>query len=128
MTSFTSIFFHAQPKLRDLPLNSNNSSLLLRPYFDLAYTMAEIPVLTSRAAYLKAVSYEGISVLEGTATWCSQCKAIAPEVQKMVQEFPDVKFYTYDVEETPDIAQELGVSRMPTFSLFRDGDSKLNRN
>jgi len=90
--------------------------------------MAEIPTLTSRAAYLKAVSYEGISVLEGTATWCSQCKAIAPEVQKMVQEFPDVKFYTYDVEEAPDIAQELGVSRMPTFSLFRDGDSKWTDN
>ena len=43
----------------------------------------------------------------------------------MVDEFPDVKFYTYDVEETPDIAQELGVSVMPTFSLFRDGDSKF---
>lgn len=40
----------------------------------------------------------------------------------MVSEYPDVKFYTYDVEETPDIAQELGVSQMPTFSVFKDGD------
>lgn len=40
----------------------------------------------------------------------------------MLSEFPDVKFYTYDVEETPDIAQELGVSQMPTFSVFKDGD------
>ena len=83
---------------------------------------SEIPVLDSKTAYLKAVMFEGITVLEGTATWCAQCKAIAPEVQKMVSEFPDVKFYTYDVEETPDIAQELGVSQMPTFSVFKDGD------
>ncbi|KAF2108729.1 thioredoxin-like protein [Lophiotrema nucula] len=83
---------------------------------------SEIPVLDSKTAYLKAVMYEGVTVLEGTATWCAQCKAIAPEVQKMISEFPDVKFYTYDVEETPDIAQELGVSQMPTFSVFKDGD------
>ena len=33
-----------------------------------------------------------------------------------------VKFYTYDVEECEDIAHELGVSQMPTFTLFKDGD------
>ncbi|KAJ4303308.1 hypothetical protein N0V90_002201 [Kalmusia sp. IMI 367209] len=81
-----------------------------------------IPKLDSKAAYLKAVMYEGVTILEGTATWCAQCKAIAPEVQKMVGEYSDAHFYTYDVEETPDIAQELGVSQMPTFSVFKDGD------
>lgn len=40
----------------------------------------------------------------------------------MVQEYPSVKFYLYDVEECEDVAQELGVSRMPSFSVFRDGD------
>lgn len=81
-----------------------------------------LQTLDSKAAYLKAVMYEGVTVLEGTATWCGQCKAMAPELEKIVSEFPDVKFYTYDVEETPDIAQELGVSHMPTFSVFKDGD------
>lgn len=66
--------------------------------------------------------YEGVTILEGTATWCEKCKVIAPEVQKMVAEYPNVKFYTYDVEECEDIAQELGVSQMPTFSIFKDGD------
>ncbi|KAK7183304.1 hypothetical protein DPSP01_000573 [Paraphaeosphaeria sporulosa] len=85
-------------------------------------SVSTIPKLESKAAYLKAVMYEGVTVLEGTATWCAQCKAIAPEVQKIVSEYPDVHFYTYDVEETEDIAQELGVSQMPTFSIFKDGD------
>ncbi|KAF2651054.1 thioredoxin-like protein [Lophiostoma macrostomum CBS 122681] len=86
----------------------------------------KIPTLESKQAYLKAVMYEGVTVLEGTAAWCSQCKAIAPEVQRMVQEYQDkgaeVRFYIYDVDETPDIAQELGVRQMPTFSIFKDGD------
>ncbi|KAF2134412.1 thioredoxin-like protein [Dothidotthia symphoricarpi CBS 119687] len=81
-----------------------------------------IPTLHSKAAYLKAVNHPGITILEGTATWCKNCHIIAPEVQKMVAEYPDVHFYTYDVEECDDIAQELGVSQMPTFSIFKDGD------
>ena len=36
--------------------------------------------------------------------------------------YPNVRFYLYDVEECEDIAQELGVSQMPTFSIFKDGD------
>ena len=42
----------------------------------------------------------------------------------MVEEYKDkeVKFYTYDVEKTEDIAHELGVRQMPTFSIFKDGD------
>ncbi|KZM25418.1 uncharacterized protein EKO05_0000520 [Ascochyta rabiei] len=81
-----------------------------------------IPVIKSKAEYLKAVMYEGVTILEGTATWCQQCKVIAPEVAKLVEEYPDVKFYLYDVEECEDIAHELGVRSMPTFSIFKDGD------
>ncbi|KAL5118420.1 hypothetical protein ACEQ8H_003596 [Pleosporales sp. CAS-2024a] len=82
----------------------------------------DIPVLHSKAEYLRAVMYEGVTILEGTAKWCQQCKVIAPEVANMVDEYPNVKFYTYDVEECHDIAQELGVSQMPTFTIFKDGD------
>lgn len=82
----------------------------------------EIPTLHSKAEYLRAVMYEGVTILEGTATWCKNCHIIAPEVAKMVTEYPNVKFYTYDVEECEDIAQELGVRSMPTFSVFKDGD------
>jgi thiol-disulfide isomerase/thioredoxin len=51
----------------------------------------DIPSLHSKAEYLKAVMYEGVTILEGTATWCEKCKVIAPEVAKMVQEYPNVR-------------------------------------
>jgi thioredoxin 1 len=81
-----------------------------------------IPVLETKNAYVKAMNAEGLTIIEGTAAWCPQCKAIAPEVAKMAAEFPKAKFYTFDVEENPDVAQELGVSVMPTFTIFKDGD------
>jgi thioredoxin 1 len=111
---------HPQQKERSIPshiLNPNSQAHLAA-----MTSTPEIPTLHSKAEYLKAVMYEGVTILEGTATWCRNCHIIAPEVAKMVAEYPNVKFYTYDVEECEDIAQELGVRSMPTFSVFKDGD------
>jgi thioredoxin 1 len=81
-----------------------------------------IPVLETKVAYLKASNADGLTIIEGTAAWCAQCKAIAPEVDKLASEFPTAKFYTFDVDKNPDVAQELGVNVMPTFTIFKDGD------
>lgn len=78
--------------------------------------------LTDRNAYVKATNADGVCILEATASWCSQCKAIEPYVQKLVKQFPEARFYKFDVDTAPDIAQELGVSHMPTFNVFKDGE------
>jgi len=83
---------------------------------------SKIQTLTSKVDYLRASNADGVSIIEGTAAWCPQCKAIAPEVEKMVSEFPDARFYKFDVDKCPDIAQELGISVMPTFTIFKDGN------
>jgi thioredoxin 1 len=64
-------------------------------------------------------------VLDCFATWCGPCKVIAPEVVKFSED-PSYKekvdFYKIDVDEAPDVAQELGVRAMPTFMLFKGGE------
>jgi len=64
-------------------------------------------------------------VLDCFATWCGPCKVIAPEVVKFSEseEYKDkVLFYKVDVDEVPDVAQELGIRAMPTFVLFKNGE------
>lgn len=78
--------------------------------------------LTDRTSYVKATMADGVCVLEATATWCSQCKAIAPFVEALMKKYPDIRFYKYDTDTADDIAQELGARQMPTFNLFKDGD------
>merc|ERR1711964_423269 len=59
------------------------------------------------------------------ATWCGPCKMIAPKVSAMSQEekYKDsVDFYKIDVDEVPDVAQELGIRAMPTFLVFKNGE------
>jgi thioredoxin 1 len=36
--------------------------------------------------------------------------------------YPNARFYKLDVDEVPDVAQELGIRAMPTFLLFKGGD------
>ena len=61
-------------------------------------------------------------ILDCFATWCGPCKTIAPVVVKFSEEFSNAAFYKVDVDEAPDVAQELGIRAMPTFVLFKNGE------
>ncbi|EMD86195.1 hypothetical protein COCC4DRAFT_135611 [Bipolaris maydis ATCC 48331] len=65
---------------------------------------------------------ETLMVLDCFATWCGPCKVIAPQVVKFSEQYPAARFYKLDVDEVPDVAQELGIRAMPTFLLFKGGD------
>ena len=56
------------------------------------------------------------------ATWCGPCKVIAPHIVTMSNNYSKARFYKLDVDEVPDVAQELGVRAMPTFIVFKDGE------
>ncbi|KAK4994821.1 thioredoxin trx1 [Elasticomyces elasticus] len=79
--------------------------------------------LMTKADFDGAMQEEGtLMVLDCFATWCGPCKTIAPLVVKMSDTYTDVRFYKLDVDEVPDVAQELGIRAMPTFVLFKDGE------
>jgi len=40
----------------------------------------------------------------------------------MSDSYPDARFYKLDVDEVPEVAQELGIRAMPTFMLFKNGE------
>lgn len=93
-------------------------------------TLANIPYLPSRADFNNAIETSKIKtasnnpklvVIDCFATWCGPCKAIAPKIAEYSEQYPDVAFYKVDVDEVPDVAQELGIRAMPTFVYFKDG-------
>ncbi|KAK5695069.1 thioredoxin trx1 [Elasticomyces elasticus] len=79
--------------------------------------------LKSKAEFDEALGdKETLMVLDCFATWCGPCKVIAPQVVKFSDTYPDARFYKIDVDEVPDVAQELSVRAMPTFLLFKGGE------
>jgi thioredoxin 1 len=43
-------------------------------------------------------------------------------MDRFSDEFPGAHFVKLDVDEVPDVAQELGIRAMPTFLIFKDGE------
>lgn len=79
--------------------------------------------LASKADWESALAAKDtLVVLDCFATWCGPCKVIAPQVVKFSNTYPEARFYKLDVDEVPDVAQELGIRAMPTFLLFKNGD------
>lgn len=78
--------------------------------------------LQSKADYTTALSDPSLMVIDCMATWCGPCKTIAPLIVQMSNTYPAARFYKMDVDELPDVAQELGVRAMPTFIVFKGGE------
>lgn len=55
------------------------------------------------------------------ATWCGPCRMIAPVVEEIAAERPDVKVCKIDVDQEQALAMEYGVSSIPTLLVFKSG-------
>ncbi|XP_063234375.1 thioredoxin-2 [Bacillus rossius redtenbacheri] len=59
-------------------------------------------------------------VVDFFATWCGPCKMIAPKIEEMTKQFPDVVFLKVDVDEIEELATEYDISAMPTFIFIKN--------
>ena len=61
-------------------------------------------------------------LLDFWATWCGPCKMIAPIVEEIAQERPDVKVCKVDVDTQPELAIQFKVISIPTILIFRNAE------
>lgn len=61
-------------------------------------------------------------VVDFWATWCGPCKALAPAVEKIAEEYADrVIIGKYNIDDENDFAAECRVRSIPTLLFFKDG-------
>ena len=58
------------------------------------------------------------------ADWCGTCKLIAPKFNKIAAEenYSDIAFVDINAEENPEIRKAVGVSNLPFFAAFKNGE------
>lgn len=86
--------------------------------------MASEKVLTLTDANFEAeVLQAGIPVLvDFWATWCAPCKAIAPVIDAIADEYDGkIKVGKVNVDDNPGTPGKYGVRGIPTVILFKDG-------
>ena len=76
----------------------------------------------NRESFEKIIAQNGKTVLvDFWATWCGPCRMIAPVLEEVAKERPDVTVCKVDVDEERELALKYGVSSIPTLLVFRDG-------
>ena len=55
------------------------------------------------------------------ATWCMPCKMMAGVIDKMAEEYTNVKFAKIDVDQNQQLSEKYNVMSIPTMMVFKKG-------
>jgi thioredoxin 1 len=61
-------------------------------------------------------------IVDFWAEWCGPCHAVAPVLDKIVDEREDVKLVKVNIDEEQGLANRYGVQSIPTMILFKSGE------
>ncbi len=64
---------------------------------------------------------EGVVVVDFYATWCGPCKMLAPILDKVSADMPQVRFGKVDVDQAMDLARRFGIRSIPDLLIFKNG-------
>ncbi len=77
-------------------------------------------VITKDNFHKEIEEHSGLAVIDLYADWCGPCKMLAPTLDELEKEFPDVKFCKVNVDHDPDIARLFKVQSIPFVALVKD--------
>ena len=64
----------------------------------------------------------GVTLVDFWAEWCGPCRMVTPVLEELQGELGDrAQIVKLNVDENPNIAQQFGISGVPTMLLFKDG-------
>lgn len=74
-------------------------------------------------AFLKReIAGNDLVMVDFWATWCAPCRAMAPLLDRLVNEFPNLKLVKIDADTNADLLAEFEVKSIPTLLVYRSGN------
>ncbi|MBQ7250109.1 MAG: thioredoxin [Bacilli bacterium] len=74
----------------------------------------------TNAEFEEAIA-KGEVLVDFWATWCGPCRMLAPVLEEVGAEHPELTIVKVDVDEASDLAAKFGISSIPTLIRFQDG-------
>ena len=60
-------------------------------------------------------------LLDFWASWCGPCRMVAPILDQIAQERPDIKVCKINVDEEPELASQFAIMSIPTLMVVKNG-------
>ena len=65
---------------------------------------------------------QGTVLVDFWAAWCGPCRMIAPAVEKIAEEHPEVKVCKINIDDEQELAIRHGVMSIPTLMVVKNGE------
>ena len=60
-------------------------------------------------------------LLDFWAPWCAPCRMVAPIIEEIASERPDIKVGKINVDEQPELASKFSIMSIPTLVVMKNG-------
>ncbi len=77
-------------------------------------------VLTKENFKDEVESFDGLALIDLWAEWCGPCRMLAPVLDELEKEYPDVKFCKINVDDERELAMEFKVESIPMLAFVKN--------
>ena len=76
--------------------------------------------INNKAEFEQLIKENNNVVIDFYATWCGQCKMLAPIIEQVANEVSHVKVVKVDVDVAGDLAELFGITSIPTVVYIKN--------